>query len=162
MTEVTDRIDEARPRRFRSYAEYGDTGIEWLGKIPAHWRALPIKRVCRFRYGESLAADDRASGNVVVFGSNGPVGVHNSANTRTPCLVIGRKGSFGKVNYSADPVFAIDTTFVIDARYTKADLRWLYYTLQCARLDTVSKDSAIPWPRPGRRIRTCDCFGSDS
>ena len=30
------------------------------------------------------------------------------------------------------------------ARYTQADLRWLYYTLQFARLDTVSKDSAIP------------------
>ena len=37
MTEVTDRIDGARPRRFRPYPEYRDTGIEWLGEIPAHW-----------------------------------------------------------------------------------------------------------------------------
>ena len=94
--------------------------------------------------GESLASDDRANGNVVVFGSNGPVGTHDSANTGAPCLIVGRKGSFGKVNYSADAVFAIDTTFVTDARYTQADLRWLYYTLRFARLDTVSKDSAIP------------------
>ena len=68
-----------------------------------------------------------------------------TAQTRgAPCLIVGRKGSFGKVNYSADAVFAIDTTFVIDARYTQADLRWLYYTLHWARLDTISKDSAIP------------------
>ena len=144
MTEATERIEEARPRRFRRYPEYKDSGVEWLGDIPAHWSALPIKRVCRLRYGESLAGDDRANGEVVVFGSNGPVGTHDSANAGAPCLIVGRKGSFGKVNYSADAVFAIDTTFVIDARYTQADLRWLYYTLQCARLDTISKDSAIP------------------
>ena len=141
---MTDRIGETRSRRFRPYPEYRDSGVEWLGEIPAHWSPLLIKRVCRFCYGESLASNDRANGNVVVFGSNGPVGTHDSANTGAPCLIVGRKGSFGKVNYSADAVFAIDTTFVTDARYTQADLRWLYYTLQFARLDTVSKDSAIP------------------
>ena len=144
MNDAAERIEEARPRRFRRYPEYRDSGVEWLGEIPAYWSALPIKRVCRFCYGESLAGNDRANGEVVVFGSNGPVGTHDSANTGAPCLIVGRKGSFGKVNYSADAVFAIDTTFVIDARYTQANLRWLYYTLQCARLDTISKDSAIP------------------
>ena len=144
MTEATERIEEARRRRFRPYPAYRDSGVEWLDEIPAHWSALPIKRVCRLCYGESLAGNERANGEVVVFGSNEPVGTHDSANTGAPCLIVGRKGSFGKVNYSADAVFAIDTTFVIDARYTQANLRWLYYTLQCARLDTISKDSAIP------------------
>ena len=144
VTKVTDRIKAAQPRRFRLYPAYWDSGVEWLGEIPAHWSALPIKRVCRFRYGDSLAADDRAEGEVVVFGSNGPVGNHDTANTAAPCLIVGRKGSFGKVNYSAEAVFAIDTTFAIDARCTREDLRWLYYTLQSVRLDMTSKDSAIP------------------
>ena len=48
------------------------------------------------------------------------------------------------MNYSTLAVFAIDTTFAIDARHTKEDLRWLYYALQSSRLDTISKDSAIP------------------
>ena len=144
VTEVTERIEEAPPRRFCRYAVYKGSGVEWLGEIPMHWSALPIKRVCRLCYGESLAGNDRVNGEVVVFGSNGPVGTHDTANTEAPCLIVGRKGSFGKVNYSADAVFAIDTTFVIDARYTQTDMRWLYYTLQCARLDTISKDSAIP------------------
>src|SRR5690606_8384584 len=74
----------------------------------------------------------------------GPVGVHDRANTLAPCLVIGRKGSFGKVNYSAAPVFAIDTTFFVDRRATRANLRWLYYALMDARLDAATKDSAIP------------------
>ena len=144
MTEAPDSIEKVRPQRWPRYPEYKDSGVEWLGDIPAHWSALPIKRVSRLCYGESLSADDRANGDVVVFGSNGPVGTHDKANTRAPCVIVGRKGSFGKVNYSADAAFAIDTTFVADARFTKGNLRWLYYTLQCARLDTISKDSAIP------------------
>ncbi len=140
--DTTSQIERARP--FRPYAEYRDSGVEWLGEIPGHWSALPIKRICRLRYGESLRADNRTDGEVVVFGSNGPVGTHDIPNTEAPCLIIGRKGSFGKVNYSEDAVFAIDTTFVTDSRYTKEDIRWLYYALTCAQLDKTSKDSAIP------------------
>ena len=43
MTEVTDRIAEARPRRFRPYPKYKDTGVEWLGRIPAHWEVGRFK-----------------------------------------------------------------------------------------------------------------------
>ena len=144
MTGETGQLSEWRSRRFRRYPGYKDPGSEWLGEIPAHWRALTLKRVCRLSYGESLAATDRADGDVAVFGSNGPVGTHDRANTEAPCLVVGRKGSFGKINYSATPVFAIDTTFFTDARFTSGDLRWLYYTLLSARLDAASRDSAVP------------------
>ena len=66
------------------------------------------------------------------------------SNTTTPCIVIGRKGSFGKVNYSSDAAFAIDTTFFVDSRYTNANVRWLYYLLGLLQLDAVSKDSIVP------------------
>jgi len=59
-------------------------------------------------------------------------------------LIIGRKGSFGKINYSAQPCFAIDTTFYIDKRSSKNDLRWLFYTLSLLGLDRISQDSAVP------------------
>ena len=37
MTEVTEGFEKVRPRRFRRYPEYKDSGVEWLGAIPAHW-----------------------------------------------------------------------------------------------------------------------------
>lgn len=135
---------QAGPRRFRTYPEYKDSGARWLGKIPAHWEVKRLKRICRFAYGESLATPERTDGEIDVLGSNGQVGTNDQANTLGPCLVIGRKGSFGKINYSPKPVFAIDTTFFIDSRSTNEDLRWLYYTLTDAALDASSKDSAIP------------------
>jgi type I restriction enzyme S subunit len=131
-------------RRFKPYPAYKESGVEWLGEIPVGWQALKLKRVCKLAYGESLPSDARMDGDVEVYGSNGPVGTHERANTLAPCLVIGRKGSFGKVNFSFHTLFAIDTTFFVDSRFTRADIRWLYYVLSSAQLDSATKDSAIP------------------
>ena len=30
---------------FARYPEYKDSGVEWLGEVPAHWEVLPLKRV---------------------------------------------------------------------------------------------------------------------
>ena len=126
------------------YSAYKPSGVEWLGDLPEHWDICRLKRVCRFEYGDSLDSESRILGGTAVYGSNGVVGHHNEANTVAPCIVIGRKGSFGKVNFSYDSIFAIDTTFFVDARYSNANMRWLYYLLGWLRLDAVTKDSAIP------------------
>jgi type I restriction enzyme, S subunit len=126
------------------YPAYRPSGVEWLGDIPAHWEITRLKFLAPFRYGDSLAEDAREAGDVVVFGSNGPVGMHSRPNTAGPCLIIGRKGSFGKVNWSADPCFAIDTTFFVDSVHSRADLRWLHYALPLLKLDSLSQDSAVP------------------
>ena len=127
-----------------SYSKYKPSGIEWLGEIPEHWEIRRLKYVACFAYGDSLAAEERSPGDYKVYGSNGIVGQHDTPNTKGPCLIVGRKGSFGKVSYSERPCFAIDTTYFIDARFTKSNLRWLYYCLQWLRLDSFTKDSAVP------------------
>ena len=118
--------------------------LELPCKSEAPWPSVQIRHCARFTYGDSLAAEDRADGSVPVFGSNGQVGVHNAANTRGPVIVIGRKGSYGKVRYSEAPVFAIDTTYSIDASTTRHELRWLYYALLTAGLDTLGQDVGVP------------------
>ena len=126
------------------YPAYRPSGVPWLGDVPDHWEVRRLKSVCRLAYGDSLSSEDRVDGNVPVYGSNGQVGFHSFPNTDGQCLIIGRKGSFGKVHYSANVAFAIDTTFFVDSRHTDADIRWLYYLLGFMRLDAVSRDSAIP------------------
>jgi len=129
----------------RTFCDYKDSGgVPWLGKVPEHWEIRRLKQICRFMYGDALPTEMREHGTVPVFGSNGHVGFHSSANTKASCIIIGRKGSFGKVNFSFEPVFAIDTTFFVDYRYCNTNLRWLFYLLGWLRLDEVSKDSAIP------------------
>ena len=42
VTEATEQIKEARPRRFHRYPEYKDSGVEWLREIPKDWE---VKRL---------------------------------------------------------------------------------------------------------------------
>ena len=126
------------------YPSYRDSGIPWLGEVPTHWEVRRLKRICRLEYGDALSTEMRQDGPVPVFGSNGRVGFHNSANTKAPCIVVGRKGSFGKVNYSCNSVYAIDTSFFIDSRFSDAHIRWLFFLLRWLRLDEVTKDSTVP------------------
>jgi len=31
--------------KYKKYPAYKDSGVEWLGKVPAHWATLPIKHI---------------------------------------------------------------------------------------------------------------------
>ena len=43
MTETTARADNARPPRFQRSPVYKDSGVEWLGEIPAHWEVKRLR-----------------------------------------------------------------------------------------------------------------------
>ena len=130
--------------QMKPYPTYKPSNIEWLGDVPGHWKVRRLKRICRFAYGDTLTSGMRQDGSIPVLGSNGQVGVHSVANTHSPCVVVGRKGSFGKINYIDQPAFAIDTTYFVDDRHSQNDLKWLFYLLGYIRLDDVTRDSAIP------------------
>ena len=49
MTEATDRVGEQRPRRFPPYPDYKESGVQWLGKIPAHWDVRRLKTIASVR-----------------------------------------------------------------------------------------------------------------
>lgn len=52
MSEALELVREAKPRRFRPYPEYKDSGVEWLHEIPAHWEVKPLSRgLERITYG---------------------------------------------------------------------------------------------------------------
>jgi type I restriction enzyme S subunit len=112
--------------------------------LPSGWSWRRLKHVCRLWYGDALPDTSRAAGDVEVYGSNGPVGLHSEANTHEPCVIVGRKGSFGKVCFSAKAAFVIDTAFFVDSRCTDENLEWLYHLLSWAGLDEISKDAAVP------------------
>ena len=103
-----------------------------------------LKHLVRFQYGSALAANAREEGKYNVYGSNGVVGTHIKRNTKAPAIVVGRKGSFGKVTWADNGGFCIDTAYYIDDRYCLGDLRFSYYTMLHLRLDECSMDSAVP------------------
>ena len=126
------------------YPKYKDSGIEWLGEIPEGWEMFKLKWIAHLGYGNSLSEEAREDGTVPVYGSNGIVGKHSKSITGKPAIIIGRKGSYGKVSYSDVPCFPIDTTYYIDQSLSKENIRWLYYILSAIELDQITFDTGVP------------------
>jgi len=106
--------------------------------------SIRVKYLCRLGYGDGLPKDSESEGEVPVFGSNGQYSTTSTPNTEAPAIVVGRKGSYGKINWAPDGCFASDTTFYIDKRLTNVHLRWLFWSLQTLCLDEGSQEAAVP------------------
>ncbi len=127
----------------RRYPEYKESGVDWIGKIPRYWNLVMLKYKARLVYGNTLISENRENGVVPVYGSNGIIDTHSSANTLSPAIIVGRKGSLGKIQYSDVPCFVIDTAYYIDRRTSQANLRWLHYVLQSLKLKRF-RNSVLP------------------
>ncbi|MCB2407018.1 restriction endonuclease subunit S [Hymenobacter lucidus] len=108
------------------------------------WQETRLKFITRLSYGDALDKDESGRGEYAVFGSNGSYNECERANTLSPVIIVGRKGSYGKINWSEKECFASDTTFFIDASTTENDLRWLFYGLQILGLDEGTAEAAVP------------------
>ena len=109
-----------------------------------NWPRAKLKYVASLSYGSSLPQDAPPDGIFRVYGSNGPFSSYSEANTQGPAIIVGRKGSYGKVNWSEQPCFASDTTFFVDSSTTRNNLRWIYWLLQTLHLDEGSDEAAVP------------------
>jgi type I restriction enzyme S subunit len=108
------------------------------------WPMVSLEDVLSLQYGTALPAARRdSSGNVPVAGSNGVDGYHTEALIRGPGIVVGRKGSAGKVTWFESDFWPIDTTFYVRPKIP-ADLRWVFYLLQYLRLDRLSIITGVP------------------
>ncbi len=109
------------------------------------WQTTRLGDVLQLNYGKSLSVKTRVEGRFPVYGSNGIVGSHNKAIVNAPGIIVGRKGSAGRVHRSLTPFCPIDTTFYItveDAPDT--DLEFLYYLLQHIDLTRITGDVGVP------------------
>jgi type I restriction enzyme S subunit len=57
MTTRNGLPPETSPRRFKPYPAYKDSGIEWLGEIPAQWGVGALKRLVRIEGGGTPSKD---------------------------------------------------------------------------------------------------------
>ena len=131
--------------RFPRYPEYKESGFELLGSIPGGWSIFAMKRFAQLAYGDALPTEARdGDGQIPVYGSNGIVGFHSSANTKSPAILIGRKGSYGALNWSTQSAFAIDTVYYIDKANCLENLRWLFWALHIADFSGYSQDTGVP------------------
>lgn len=93
-------------------------------------------------YGEALPAQARSGHGFPVFGSNGEVGRHHRFLVPETGIVVGRKGSVGKVTWSDEPFWPIDTTYWVNC--APEDRRWLYWVLNWLPLARLDSSTGVP------------------
>ena len=110
--------------------------------INAGYEMKKIDRVLTLEYGISLPEHKRISGDFPVYGSNGVVGSHNEFLVNAPCIIVGRKGSAGEINWSDKNCTPIDTTFYVKLLdETATDLRFTYHMLKSLNLPSLKAGS---------------------
>jgi len=97
-----------------------------------------IGQILTLEYGKSLPKANRINGIYPVVGSNGIDGYHNEYMLKAPSIIVGRKGSVGKVNLIKENCTPIDTCFYVKSNKDIIDFKYCYYILKKANLEKLN------------------------
>ena len=122
-----------------------NSGVEWLGDVPAHWDKIAIHYLVNLKSGDSITALDLVeNGEYPVFGGGGFRGYINSFTHCGKFNLIGRQGALcGNVTLANGKFFATEHAIVVTP-IKKLDTKWLYYLLITMNLNQYSTSAAQP------------------
>ena len=107
--------------------------------------------ILELQRGYDLTSSQMKEGSVIVAGSNGIIGYHNTEKGNSPCITVGRSGSVGKVHYYEQPVWAHNTAlFVKDFKGNNP--KFIYYYLKNLHLDKIFGSGSSVVPSLDRKI----------
>lgn len=96
--------------------------------------------VYSLEYGDNLPAEKRSNtGEFPVYGSNGIVGSHSECSVKSPCIVVGRKGSAGALNLSLTSGCCVTDVAYYCIPPTGLDITFSFKLFQTLGLDSLGK-----------------------
>ncbi|MDE5585162.1 MAG: restriction endonuclease subunit S [Muribaculaceae bacterium] len=141
-------ITHAVTRGINSDAPLKDSGIDWLGQIPAHWETRKLKYLARLKSGINLTSEDISpeafNGSFPVYGGNGLRGYYSKYNVTGEFALIGRQGALcGNINYANGKFWATDHAVVCYPLH-HYPIQWFGEMLRVADLNQYATQSAQP------------------
>jgi type I restriction enzyme S subunit len=136
-------ISHAVTKGLNSDAPMKDSGVEWLGEVPAHWEVKVIKRFSTLQRGHDLTDTERTEGSYPVVTSGGISGTHGSFMARGPGVVTGRYGSTGRLFYIEGDFWPHNTSLYV-SNFHKNLPRFVWYSLQTVDFAAHSAKAAVP------------------
>jgi type I restriction enzyme S subunit len=121
------------------------SGVDWLGKVPAHWKLRRIKDIALLRSGDFIAAEDiSVTGDYPVYGGNGIRGYTSAFNHNGKFSLIGRQGALcGNINYAEGKFWATEHAVVVSLPGWY-DRLWFGELLRVMNLNQYSNAAAQP------------------
>jgi len=134
---VTKGLDPSAPMK--------ESGLEWLGKIPAHWSITALHHITTLKSGESIIATMMDENEEFpVYGGNGFRGYFSSYTHNGDYILIGRQGALcGNINYASGKFWASEHAIVLTPTKTIIST-WLGELLKAMNLNQYSVSAAQP------------------
>ena len=128
---------------YKPYPAYRESGVDWIGQVPEHWKKMPFKRVASICNGHDYKEVENADGAYPVIGSGGEFARASDFMFDGKSVLLGRKGTIDKPLYINGPFWAVDTMF-----YTKiadnAFPKFVYYNALTIPFGLYSTNTALP------------------
>ncbi|MFQ2277925.1 restriction endonuclease subunit S [Aeromonas hydrophila] len=176
MSDAVATSQQGLAGKYPPYPEYKDSGLEWLGEIPAHWNISRIKYVAQLNPSKSevRGLSDDTIVSFIPMEAIGERGEIDVSRTRllgdvltgysyitdgdvilakiTPCFENGK----GAVVHGLENGIGFATTEVIPARpYRKCDAQFLYYLFTSNPFKALAEGSMYG---AGGQKRVADSF----
>lgn len=107
------------------------------------WIETTVGEYCSFTYGKAIKKADQKESGIPVYGSNGVYTYADSSLENQSTVIIGRKGSVGKVHLSLEPCWVSDTAFYV-SKDSLEESYFVYYLLSSLGLENMNTDAAVP------------------
>lgn len=99
--------------------------------------------VINLKRGYDLPNQNRKPGSVPIFSSSGITDFHNEAIVARPGVITGRYGTIGRVFYSEEDYFPLNTTLYVE-NFKGNHPKFIYYFLKNFDFEKYSDKSAVP------------------
>ena len=121
-----------------------DSGIDWLGQIPAHWDYCKLKFFIRIKSGEQVSNNNLSdNGKYVVYGGGEPIGYYNNYNVEPNTIIVGRVGArCGCITLTNSKSWATDNALIISHNNIETD--YLVFVLTAINLNKLAATNAQP------------------
>ncbi len=107
------------------------------------WPELPLQDISTLKRGYDLPVGQRQPGAVPIYAANGVNGSHNEVKITAPGVITGRSGTIGKVHYTDDDYWPLNTALYV-TNFHDNHPKWVYYMLQSFKLERFVEGAGVP------------------
>ena len=112
--------------------------------LPEGWRIGVVGDLFTLQRGHDLPSQNRMYGEIPIYASTGINGYHNEYRVKAPCVVTGRSGSIGVVNYVTSDFWPLNTTLFVK-ECEKSSMEYAFFKLKELELEKlVAGFAAVP------------------
>lgn len=114
-----------------------------IGLVPKSWQIGKLGNFASFQRGFDITKSDQSDGQIPVVSSGGIRSYHNKAGAEGPGVVIGRKGSIGRLHYIETDYWPHDTTLWCKDFHENIP-KFVFYRLHALDLRKLDSGAANP------------------